>query len=105
MVRLAHVELFRIALPTRRGHKWTGLTEPLGGCALVKVTGADGSLGWGEAPALKDWGGDFGRYFGESPLTAMLVIEQYLTPAVLGADVRNFVELHRRMDAAIKGYP
>jgi muconate cycloisomerase len=105
MVTLARVQLVRIALPTRRVHKWTGLTEPIGGYVLVKVTGDDGTVGWGEAPALKDWGGDFGRYFGESPLTAMLVIEQYLTPAVLGADVRNFVELHRRMDAAIKGYP
>jgi muconate cycloisomerase len=105
MVTLARVELVRVALPTRRVHKWTGLTEPIGGYVLVKVMGDDGTLGWGEAPALKDWGGDFGRYFGESPQTVMLVIEQYLTPAVLGADVLNFVDLHRRMDGAIKGYP
>lgn len=105
MVTLARVELVRVALPTRRVHKWTGLTEPIGGYVLVKVTGDDGTVGWGEAPALKDWGGDFGRYFGESPQTVILVIQQYLTPAVLGADVRNFVDLHRQMDAAIKGYP
>ena len=30
------------------------------------MTDEDGGVGWGEAPALKDWGGDFGRYFGES---------------------------------------
>ena len=31
------------------------------------MTDADGRVGWGEAPVLKDWGGEFGRYFGESP--------------------------------------
>ena len=64
---IAAIELHHVALPTRREHKWTGLTEPIGGYVLVKMTDAAGAVGWGEAPALKDWGGEFGRYFGESP--------------------------------------
>ncbi len=105
MVSIASIETILVALPTRRAHRWTGLTEPIGGYVLVRMTGDDGAVGWGEAPVLKDWGGDHGRYFGESPGTAMHVIDRYLFPAVKGASAGNFVELHLRMDAAIKGYP
>jgi muconate cycloisomerase len=99
------VETVLVQLPTRREHKWTGLTESIGRYLLVKVTDDGGHFGWGEAPALKDWGGEFGRYFGESAAIAELVIERYLTPAVLGAEPGNFAELHQRMDSIIKGYP
>ena len=99
------LEVVHIALPTRREHKWTGLTEPIGGYMLVKMTGTNDVTGWGEAPALKDWGGDFGRYFGESPATTRLVIERYLSPVVIGCDPAQPAALHQAMDAAIKGYP
>ncbi|HEV2551591.1 MAG TPA: enolase C-terminal domain-like protein [Stellaceae bacterium] len=103
--KIVRIEPILIQLPTRREHKWTGLTEPIGRYLLVKMTDDAGTVGWGEAPALKDWGGEFGRYFGESPPIAQLVIEKYLAPAVAGADPGNFAELHQRMDAVIKGYP
>jgi muconate cycloisomerase len=99
------IETLLIQLPTRREHKWTGLTEPIGRYVLARATSDAGVAGWGEAPALKDWGGEFGRYFGESPLITATVIENYLVPALLGLEVGNIVEAHRRMDAAIKGYP
>src|SRR5882762_1653987 len=102
---IAAIELHHIALPTRREHKWTGLTEPIGGYVLVKMTDAAGATGWGEAPALKDWGGEFGRYFGESPGTTVEVITRYLAPAVKGSLPGEIAELHARMDHAIKGYP
>src|SRR5256885_601217 len=102
---IAAIELHHIALPTRREHKWTGLTEPIGGYVLVKMIDAAGGAGWGEAPALKDWGGDFGRYFGESPGTTIEVITRHLAPAVQGALPGEIAELHARMDRAIKGYP
>jgi muconate cycloisomerase len=102
---IASIELHHIALPTRREHKWTGLTEPIGGYVLVKMTDEAGLAGWGEAPALKDWGGEFGRYFGESPGTTIHVISHDLAPAVSGCMPGQIVELHARMDRAIKGYP
>jgi muconate cycloisomerase len=92
-------------LPTRREHKWTGLTEPIGGYVLVKMTDELGAEGWGEAPALKDWGGEFGRYFGESPGTTVEVVTRHLAPAVKECQPGEIVELHARMDHAIKGYP
>src|SRR5712675_2203138 len=99
------IETYHIALPTRREHKWTGLTEPIGGYVLVKMSDEAGVAGWGEAPALKDWGGDFGRYFGESPGTIIEVITRHLAPAVNGCMPGEIAELHARMDRSIKGYP
>ncbi|MBM3508499.1 MAG: mandelate racemase, partial [Alphaproteobacteria bacterium] len=105
MSRIATVEAFLVQLPTRRVHKWTGLTEPIGRYVIVRMQDDTGHTGWGEAPALKDWGGEFGRYFGESPSIARLVIKQYLAPAVAGMPHGHVAGLHRRMDAVIKGYP
>jgi muconate cycloisomerase len=105
LTKIAQIETVLIQLPTRREHKWTGLTEPIGRYLLVKMIDDSGNVGWGEAPALKDWGGEFGRYFGESPAIVETVIGQYLTPAVRGADPGNIAELHQRMDAVIRGYP
>jgi muconate cycloisomerase len=102
---IAAIELHHIALPTRREHKWTGLTEPIGGYVLVKMTDESGVEGWGEAPALKDWGGEFGRYFGETPGTTVAVVTRHLAPAVKGRLPGEIVDLHARMDHAIKGFP
>lgn len=99
------IETLLVQLPTRREHKWTGLTEAIGRYLLTRVTDSDGRVGWGEAPALKDWGGEFGRFFGESTLIAKTVIENYLAPALIGVELGNFVEMHARMDAVVKGYP
>jgi muconate cycloisomerase len=105
MSPIRSIETFHVSVPTRREHKWTGLTESIGGYVLVRACDADGNVGWGEAPVLKDWAGEFGRYFGESPLTAIVVIRNYLAPAVVGADPSNLAELHQRMDRQIKGFP
>jgi muconate cycloisomerase len=102
---ISSVTTLLVQLPTRREHKWTGLTEAIGRYLLVKMTDSDGRIGWGEAAALKDWGGEFGRYFGESASIAEHVIERYLAPAAKGIDTANMVELHARMDSIIKGYP
>ena len=105
MSRIASLCTVVVQLPTRREHKWTGLTEPIGRYILTRMTDDQGRVGWGEAAALKDWGGEFGRYFGESVAIVELVIERYLAPAVMGVDPANIVDLHARMDAVIKGYP
>lgn len=99
------IETLVVQLPTRREHKWAGLTEVIGRYVMVRMTDSDGRVGWGEAPALKDWGGEFGRYFGESALITRSVIDTYLAPAVIGLELGNFAEMHARMDAIIRGYP
>ena len=101
MAKIISVETLLIHLPTRREHKWTGLTEPIGRYILTRITSNDGVVGWGEAPALKDWGGEFGRYFGESPAITETVIKEYLGPAITDIEVGNIVEAHSRMDKVI----
>jgi muconate cycloisomerase len=102
---IASVELRRVSLPARREHKWTGLTEPIGGYVLVKIADENGLAGWGEAPVLKDWGGEFGRYFGETCGTTISVTSQYLAPAIRGCIPGEIAEIHERMSRAIKGFP
>ncbi|MDM0029937.1 mandelate racemase/muconate lactonizing enzyme family protein [Variovorax saccharolyticus] len=105
MPAIQSVETLVVQLPTRREHRWTGLNEPIGRYLLVKLTDDAGNVGWGEAPALKDWGGEYQRYFGESTATTELVVSRYLSKAIIGVDVRNIVEVHARMDSVLKGYP
>lgn len=105
MPTIKSIETLIVQLPTRREHKWVGLSERIGRYLIVKMTDSDGRVGWGEAPALKDWGGEFGRYYGESTRIAKTIIDAYLAPAVIGIEVGNFVELHARMDATVRGYP
>jgi muconate cycloisomerase len=59
----------------------------------------------GEAPVLKDWGGDHGKYFGETPQTTIHIINDILAPALKDQDPRRFEALHILMDKAVKGYP
>lgn len=105
MVSIKSIETRLVRVPTRRQHKWTGLTETIGQYLLIKMTGSDGTVGWGEAPALKDWGGEFGRYFGESTAIVDVVVSRYLAPVIAGLEIGNPAMLHKKMDAAIKGYP
>jgi muconate cycloisomerase len=62
-------------------------------------------VGLGEAPVLKDWGGDHGKYFGETPQTTTHIINDILAPALKGQDPRRFETIHALMDKAVKGYP
>src|SRR5260370_22424311 len=53
----------------------------------------------------KGCGGELGSYCGESTAVVDLIIQRYLARAVAGLGVARPAELHRRMDAAVKGYP
>lgn len=77
----------------------------LGRYPLIKLHTDEGLVGLGEAPALKEWGGDHSTYFGESPRMVMMVITDYLAPAIQGMDPFDIEAIHERMDAAIKGHP
>lgn len=104
-MKIASVETIPVKLPTRRVHQWANLKTPIGVYLLVKVTAEDGLTGLGEAPALKDWGGDHMRYYGETPQSASHVINDILAPHIIGEDPRRIEWLHTRMHAAIKGFP
>jgi muconate cycloisomerase len=63
---------------------------------LVRVITDTGAEGWGEATVTPRWSG-------ETCGGAKILIDQVLTPAVLGVDVADVVELDRRMDACAVG--
>jgi muconate cycloisomerase len=104
-VKIERFVLHRVSLPLRRSHRWAGLTEPIGRYLLLELVSDSGTHGWGEATALASWGGDHGRYYGETLDTAEYVLRELIAPAVLGVE---FADRHRILGLAagqIKGHP
>lgn len=104
-MKITTIELFDVNLPPRKDYRWAGLNRSLGRWLLVKVHTDEGLAGWGEATALPDWGGDYGRYYGETPGTVRHVIADILAPDLRGADPFAIESLHARMDALVRGHP
>jgi muconate cycloisomerase len=104
-VKIRKVETINVALPWRRLHKMAFPSGRLGNYVIARVHTDEGIVGLGEATVLKEWGGDYGRYFGESPQLTVAVIESVLGPALEGQDPFAIERAHRAMDLAIKGYP
>ena len=104
-MKIQSIETIPVRLPTRRVHQWANLKTPIGVYLLVKLTTDDGWTGLGEAPALKDWGGDHMRYYGETPASVAAVIRDILAPGIEGEDPRRIEWIHTLMDQAVKGYP
>lgn len=103
--RVRAVEAISVQLPVRREWLWRGLGEPLGRWVIVRVHTDSGLIGLGEATPLPDWGGDSGRYYGETPQTVMPIVTEYLAPAIVGLDPWDVERALQRMDARVKGHP
>jgi len=103
--RIEAVECFEIRLPTRQDYRWNSLQVPLGNWLIVRLRGQHGAIGYGEATALPDWGGDAGHQYGETPVSARHLIERYLGPAIVGLPAYDLEQLHARMDSAVRGHP
>jgi len=104
-MKITKIETIPIQLPTRRVHQWASLTTAIGVYVIIKLHTDEGLIGLGEAPVLKDWGGDHGKYFGETPQTTVHIIQDILSPALKGQDPGRFETIHAIMDKAVKGYP
>ena len=105
-MKIAALETFVVSLPVRRPHTWAGNFSPPGrGYVVLKLTLEDGTVGWGEAQVLKDWGGEYGTRSGESHETTRVVIGELLAPIVIGEDVREIENVHAKMDRLVRGYP
>jgi muconate cycloisomerase len=104
-VKITQIETFNVALPWRRLHKMAFPSGKLGNYVIVRVRTDDGIDGLGESTVLKEWGGDHGRYFGESPELTVAIINGVLGPALVGRDPFEIERAHREMDLAVKGYP
>lgn len=105
-LRLSKLETYVVALPVRRVHRWVGLDSPIGsGYVVTRAQLSDGSVGWGEAQAIKTWGGDDASRYGETPKTTVTIIHDYLVPALKEVDVRQFEAIHAAMSRTVRGYP
>lgn len=104
-MKITRIETIPIKLPTRRVHQWASLTTSIGVYVIIKLETDQGLVGLGEAPVLKDWGGDHMKYYGETPQTSVHIINDILSPALFEKDPSEIEALHLIMDRAIKGYP
>lgn len=104
-MKITSFETFMVALPWRRLHKMAFPGEVLGRYVIVRLGTDDGLEGLGEATVIKEWGGDHGRYFGESPELTARLIDSVLGPTLLDQDPFDLEAAHHRMDLAVKGYP
>jgi muconate cycloisomerase len=106
MMKIERVEVMVVSLPPRREHPTNtgGGRVPIGRYVLTRIL-AGGLEGWGEASVLKEWGGDFGRYYGEEPKTTARLIQEVLAPAIIGLDAMAIGPVVDRLDETVKGYP
>lgn len=103
-MKVSGVEAFTVAVPARRPHPMAFGGAQLGRYVIVRVQTDEGISGLGEATVLLQWGGDHGRYGGESPATAMHVVRDALAPALRGTDPFAIERAHELMNTAVKGH-
>jgi L-alanine-DL-glutamate epimerase-like enolase superfamily enzyme len=103
-VRIARVDTVELRMAPRQDFRWAGLQVGLGAFVVVRLQSDDGLVGYGETVPLIDWGGDHGRYAGESTATVQHVIQAYLGPSVIGRDVAEVAILSRDWDRRVRGH-
>lgn len=103
-MKIERVETFVVSLPERRAHQMASIKQKQGDYVIVRVE-AEGVVGYGEATVLKEWGGDFGRYYGEHPSTTLILIDELLGPALVGEDALQIETILDKLDRTIRGYP
>jgi muconate cycloisomerase len=95
---IAHVETLPVALPTLADFAVSGGSVARAGApsvrVLAKVTGSDGTVGWGEATPIPSW-----TY--ETLESIATTIARYLAPVAIGIPVWDLDRLTRAFDRAI----
>ena len=104
-MKITQVEAFVVAVPPRRKHPMAFGGADLGRYVIARVHTDEGVDGVGEATVLQEWGGDHGRYFGETPQTTAYLLTEVLGPALIGSDPFAIETAHATMGRTIKGYP
>ncbi len=103
MSKITKIEVIPFRLPTRREFRWAGLQDSIGGFVCVKIHTEAGVIGYGEATPLPDWGGDYNRHCGETMISVCDIVENVLTPKLLGVDVTNIAKIHQIMESFVRG--
>ncbi|MBL6958677.1 MAG: hypothetical protein ISR52_06835 [Rhodospirillales bacterium] len=97
-MKIERIELFPVVLPLK-----AVLTLPRGASRtlaegkqniLVKMTGDDGTVGWGEAGPSRRWSS-------ETTYSTYTTIKEYLIPVLIGRDPFDIAGLHQVMNTEI----
>ena len=98
--RVEKVSTTLVDLPLHRPHQFRDSTMDAQGVLLVRVGTGDGVVGVGEGvvPGGPWWGG-------ESVETMQVVVDRYLAPLAVGADLGRLPELRGRMDRLVAANP
>jgi muconate cycloisomerase len=98
--RVETVRTTLVDLPLHRPHRFRDSTMDAQGVLLVRVATGDGVVGVGEGvvPGGPWWGG-------ESVETMQVVVDRYLAPLAVGADLGRLPELRSRMDRLVAANP
>jgi len=98
--RVEAVRTTLVDLPLRRPHQFRDTTTDVQGVLLVRVSTSDGVVGLGEGvvPGGPWWGG-------ESVETMKVVVDRYLTPLAVAADLPGLPALRDRMDRLVAANP
>lgn len=99
------IELFPVRYPMTMRFKF--FEGPVGGggrpAIIIKITAADGTVGWGESVPIPRWGG-------ETLEGGLACLKNYLAPVLVGQDAFDLAHLHDLMTKEIAngfstGYP
>ena len=104
-MKIETLETIVVELPGRSAYGWRSLEVPIGRYVILKMTTDTGIVGLGEAPAILSWGGEHGRYFGEDPHIVCYLIDEVLSPLLIGADPQESRNLLTRLDEVARGFP
>ncbi len=96
--RIERIHARIVDIPTIRPHKFSFGAISRQSPVIVQLWLANGACGYGEAATI---GGP--SWNEESPETILHAIQNYLAPAVAGADARRFAAHVQRFDAVCKG--
>jgi muconate cycloisomerase len=98
--RVETVRTTLVDLPLRRPHRFRDSTMDVQAVLLVRVGTGDGVVGVGEGvvPGGPWWGG-------ESVETMQVIVDRYLAPLVVGADLARLPALRERMDRLVAANP
>ncbi len=104
-MKITRLEAMVVSLPARRVHPMSFGGERLGKYVILQVHTDEGITGLGEATVLPQWGGDHGRYFGETPPTTVVLLQELFGPAIVGMDPLAIEAVHQKLARTAKGYP
>lgn len=95
-MKIDRIEIFPVRYPMTGYFKFfAGPAGETGRAAvIIKISADDGTVGWGESVPLPTWSDD-------TLETAVVALQRYLIPALIGHDPSDLPGAHRLLDAAI----